>query len=102
MLRQALQRAAILSNEKYRGVRLELADSVLRIQANNPDQEEARDELEVEYSGQALEIGFNVNYLLDALAAVDSEQVELGFVDANSSCLISGSGPIQALSLIHI
>jgi len=96
VLRQALQRAAILSNEKYRGVRLELADSTLRIQANNPDQEEARDELEVEYSGQALEIGFNVNYLLDALAAVDSEQVDMGFVDANSSCLISGAGPVQA------
>jgi len=96
VLRQALQRAAILSNEKYRGVRLELADATLRIQANNPDQEEARDELEVEYAGQALEIGFNVNYLLDALAAVDSEQVEMGFVDANSSCLISGAGPVQA------
>jgi DNA polymerase-3 subunit beta len=96
VLRQALQRAAILSNEKYRGVRLELADATLRIQANNPDQEEARDELEVEYTGQSLEIGFNVNYLLDALAAVDSEQVEMGFVDANSSCLISGPGPVQA------
>jgi DNA polymerase-3 subunit beta len=92
VLRQALQRAAILSNEKYRGVRLELADATLRIQANNPDQEEARDELEVDYKGQALEIGFNVNYLLDALAAVDGEQVELGFVDANSSCLISSPG----------
>ena len=96
VLRQALQRAAILSNEKYRGVRLELADATLRIQANNPDQEEARDEIEVEYKGQSLEIGFNVNYLLDALAAVDSEQVELGFVDANSSCLISGVGLVQA------
>lgn len=96
VLRQALQRAAILSNEKYRGVRLELGDSILRIQANNPDQEEARDEIEVEYAGQTMEIGFNVNYLLDALAAVDSEQVELGFVDANSSCLISGPGSVQA------
>jgi DNA polymerase-3 subunit beta len=89
VLRAALQRAAILSNEKYRGVRLELAAGMLRIQANNPDQEEARDEIEVEYSGEPLEIGFNVNYLLDALAAVDSEQVQLGFVDASSSCLIS-------------
>lgn len=96
VLRQALQRAAILSNEKYRGVRLELADSTLRIQANNPDQEEARDELEVDYAGQTLEIGFNVNYLLDALAAVDGEQVEIGFVDANSSCLISGAGSPEA------
>lgn len=88
-LRNALQRAAILSNEKYRGIRLEVGDSVLKIQANNPDQEEARDEVEVEYSGQAMEIGFNVNYLLDALGAIQAEQVELGFVDANSSCLIT-------------
>ena len=69
---------------------------MLRIQANNPDQEEARDEIEVEYSGEPIEIGFNVNYLLDALAAVDGEQVQLGFVDASSSCLISapdGKGP---------
>lgn len=96
VLRQALQRAAILSNEKYRGVRLELGDGVLRIQANNPDQEEARDEIQVEYSGEALEIGFNVNYLLDALAAVGGEQVELGFVDANSSCLITAPGAVEA------
>ncbi len=96
VLRQALQRAAILSNEKYRGVRLDVSSGTLRIQANNPDQEEARDELEVEYGGQPLEIGFNVNYLLDALAAVDGEQVELGFVDANSSCLITGAGSAQA------
>jgi DNA polymerase-3 subunit beta len=92
VLRGALQRAAILSNEKYRGVRLELADGLLRIQANNPDQEEARDELEVEYGGEAMEIGFNVNYLLDALAAVESEDVEVGFVDPNSSCLIGATG----------
>ncbi len=88
-LRQSLQRAAILSNEKYRGIRLELGDGMLRIQANNPDQEEARDEVEVEYGGEAMEVGFNVNYLLDALAALESETVEVGFVDPNSSCLIS-------------
>ncbi len=89
VLRAALQRAAILSNEKYRGVRLELASAMLRIQANNPDQEEAQDEIEVEYSGEPIEIGFNVNYLLDALAAVEGTQVQLGLVDAGSSCLIS-------------
>jgi DNA polymerase-3 subunit beta len=89
-LRQALQRAAILSNEKYRGIRLDLAKGQLSLQANNPDQEEAHDELEVDYAGDEMEIGFNVNYLLDALAAVDSEEVELGFVDPNSSCLIHG------------
>lgn len=92
VLRSSLQRAAILSNEKYRGVRLELEKGTLRIQANNPDQEEARDELEVEYDGDSLEIGFNVTYLLDALAAVDDETVEIDFVDANSSCLIRAPG----------
>jgi DNA polymerase-3 subunit beta len=89
-LRHALQRAAILSNEKYRGIRLDLSEKSLSLQANNPDQEEAHDELEVDYSGDTMEIGFNVNYLLDALAAVDADEVELGFVDSNSSCLIHG------------
>ncbi|MEO8466892.1 MAG: DNA polymerase III subunit beta [Gammaproteobacteria bacterium] len=92
LLRQALQRTAILSNEKYRGVRLELSPNSVVLQANNPEQEEAVETLEVEYSGDAMEIGFNVNYLLDALAAVDSDQVELGVSDANSSCLIREPG----------
>lgn len=92
LLRQALQRTAILSNEKYRGVRLELASNSIVLQANNPEQEEAMETLEIEYGGDAMEIGFNVNYLLDALAAVDSEQVEIGVIDANSSCLIREPG----------
>ena len=95
-LRLALQRAAILSNEKYRGIRLELGPQKVRIQANNPDQEEAQDELEVEYGGDAMEIGFNVNYLLDALGAVDGDDVQLGFVDSNSSCLIHAPGNASA------
>jgi DNA polymerase-3 subunit beta len=92
LLRQALQRTAILSNEKYRGVRLELSPNNVVLQANNPEQEEAVETLEVAYSGDSMEIGFNVNYLLDALAAVDSEQVEFGVTDANSSCLIREPG----------
>jgi DNA polymerase-3 subunit beta len=92
LFRQALQRTAILSNEKYRGVRLELSPNSVVLQANNPEQEEAVETLEVEYSGDAMEIGFNVNYLLDALAAVDSEQVEFGVTDSNSSCLIREPG----------
>lgn len=91
-LRAALQRAAILSNEKYRGIRLELGENRLVMQANNPEQEEATEELEVEYEGPEMEIGFNVSYLLDALGAVDSEQVELGVSDANSSCLVTNVG----------
>jgi DNA polymerase-3 subunit beta len=92
LLRQALQRAAILSNEKYRGVRLELAENSLTIQANNPEQEEAEEGLEIGYDGEPMEIGFNVNYLLDALGAVSTEQVQVGLNDANSSCLIKAPG----------
>lgn len=87
-LRASLSRAAILSNEKYRGVRLELSPDRLRIMANNPEQEEAVEELEVETSIADLAIGFNVGYLLDALAALDSPQVRLCMRDAQSSLLI--------------
>ncbi len=91
-LKKALQRAAILSNEKYRGIRFGLAENLLRIQAHNPEQEEAEEELEVEYDGDSLEIGFNVNYLLDALGSVEADQAEIRLTDANSSCLIQEPG----------
>jgi DNA polymerase III subunit beta len=95
-LRQALQRTAILSNEKYRGVRVSLALNALKLQAHNPEQEEAQDEVEIDYKGPELEIGFNVTYLLDALAAIDTETVEIGLTDANSSCLIRSPGTTNA------
>jgi len=88
-LRQALQRAAILSNEKFRGVRWVLADGSLKIVSSNADQEEAQEELEVSYSGDALDIGFNVNYLLDVLNNVPGAELECAFGDASSSVLIS-------------
>src|SRR4029079_17171554 len=91
-LRQALQRTAILSNEKYRGVRVSLKPDLVTIQAHNPEQEEAEDQVEVTYKGDEVEIGFNVTYLLDALAAVDSEKVILGLTDGNSSCLVRAAG----------
>jgi DNA polymerase-3 subunit beta len=91
-MRQALQRTSILSNEKYRGVRLTFATNLLTIQAHNPEQEEAEDQLEVSFAGEEIEIGFNVTYLLDALAAVDAETVEVGLTDANSSCVIRTPG----------
>jgi DNA polymerase-3 subunit beta len=94
-LRATLQRTAILSNEKYRGVRLTFASGLLTVQAHNPEQEEAEDQLEVSFSGDELEIGFNVSYLLDALAAVETETVEVGLTDANSSCLIRAPGNRQ-------
>jgi DNA polymerase III subunit beta len=90
--RAALQRTAILSNEKYRGVRVSLATNSLKLQAHNPEQEEAQDEVEIDYKGEEMEIGFNVTYLLDALTAIDTETVELGLTDANSSCLIRSPG----------
>jgi DNA polymerase-3 subunit beta len=94
-LRQALQRTAILSNEKYRGVRVAMKPDLMTIQAHNPEQEEAEDEVEVNYKGDEIEIGFNVNYLLDALGAIDTDRVEIGLTDANSSCLIRAPGATQ-------
>ncbi len=92
VLRQALTRTSILSNEKYRGIRLDLSKNNLKIQAHNPEQEEAIDELEVTYDNDPLEIGFNVTYLLDVLSAVDSDAVEFLLNDANSSALIHKPG----------
>jgi DNA polymerase III subunit beta len=92
LLRQALLRTSILSNEKYRGVRLSFGNNLLTIQAHNPEQEEAEDQIEVSYSGAEMEIGFNVTYLLDALAAVDVDTVEVSLTDSNSSCLIRAPG----------
>jgi DNA polymerase-3 subunit beta len=99
-LRHSLQRAAILSNEKYRGVRLEFSSNSIRIQANNPDQEEAEDEVEVTYAGDTMEIGFNVNYLLDALAAVEDDDVEIGLVDPNSSCIVRAPSDEDCLYVV--
>ncbi len=96
VLRQALQRTAILSNEKYRGIRVTVKKSMLTVQAHNPEQEEAEEEIEVGYEGNDLEVGFNVNYLLDALAAIDGQEVELGLTDSNSSCLIRSPGNASA------
>ncbi len=91
-LRAALQRTAILSNEKYRGVRVNVKPNLLTLQAHNPEQEEAEDSLEVNYAGDEVEIGFNVTYLLDALAAIDGDRVQIGLTDENSSCLITVPG----------
>jgi DNA polymerase-3 subunit beta len=88
MLRQALLRAAILSNEKFRGVRWVLTDGSLKIVSSNAEQEEAQEELDVKYGGDALDIGFNVNYLLDVLNNIAAPEVECHFGDAASSALL--------------
>ncbi|MBE2257871.1 MAG: DNA polymerase III subunit beta [Rhodobacteraceae bacterium] len=91
-LLQSMVRAAILTNEKFRGVRLMLADGSLKIMAANAEQEEAQEEIEVDYQGDALDVGFNVAYLLDVLNNRSEEFIEWGFNDANSSALVTVPG----------
>jgi DNA polymerase-3 subunit beta len=86
---QAMQRASILSNEKYRGIRMVLGANILRLISSNSEQEEAEEELEIAYSGDPLDVGFNVTYLIEVLNNVQSEVVEFSFADANSSCLVT-------------
>ena len=91
-LLQSMVRAAILTNEKFRGVRLVLSAGSMKIMAANAEQEEAQEEIEVDYSGDAIDVGFNVGYLLDVLNNTSVETVEWGFNDANSSALLSIPG----------
>lgn len=88
VLKQAFARAAILSNEKFRGVRLFITENQLRITANNPEQEEAEEILDVSYQGSDLEIGFNVSYVLDVLNALKCDNVRLRLTDSVSSVQI--------------
>jgi len=88
-LKHSLTRASILSNEKYKGVRLALAPNVLTISAKNAYQEEAEEIVEVEYEGEELEIGFNGAYLLDALNVISTKMAQFALSDSNSSCLIT-------------
>jgi DNA polymerase-3 subunit beta len=88
-LKDSLSRVSILSNEKYRGVRVVFNKNALHILAHNPDKEEAEEEVSVEYSGEEMEIGFNVSYLIDALASIKTEKVTLSVLNPNSSCLIT-------------
>lgn len=100
VLRNALQRAAILSNEKYRGVRLEVSPNCLRIIAHNPEQEEAFEEIEADTKVGDIAIGFNVGYLLDALGSLGDERVHLRLRDAQSSCLLRGADDEQTQHVV--
>ena len=88
-LLSSLQRAAILTSEKFKGVRVNLEPGALRIASSNAEQEEAKEELEIDYGGDAIEIGFNVTYLMDALNNIDHDMVKLELQDGNSSALIT-------------
>ena len=92
-LKQAFTRTAILSNEKYRGVRLKLSENSLDITANNPEQEQAEEAVGVQYTGTELEIGFNVSYLLDVLSVLEQPQVRLSLSDEASSALLENAEP---------
>ncbi len=85
----AMQRASILSNEKYRGIRMVLSNNNLKLISTNTEQEEAEEELEIAYTKDGLDIGFNVTYLIDVLNNVNDESINFSFADANSSCLIT-------------
>ncbi len=92
MLRQALTRTSILSNEKYRGIRLEVSKNNVKIQSHNNEQEEAVEEISAKYDGDSVTIGFNVTYLLDVLGVIETDEVEILLSDANSSALIKSPG----------
>lgn len=85
----SLQRAAILTSEKFKGVRVNIEPGALRIASSNAEQEEAKEELEIDYDGDAIEIGFNVTYLMDALANMSQEMVKIELQDTNSSALFT-------------
>lgn len=87
-LKQAFARASILSNEKYRGIRFALSEGLLTVTANNPEQEEAEEQVAVDYAGDSIEVGFNVSYLQDVTNVVDSENIKITLADNNSSALI--------------
>ena len=85
----ALERSAILANEKFRGVRLQLAPGSLKITCSNSEQEEASEELEIAYAGESLEVGFNIQFLMDVLRSANSDDIQIAFGDANRSTLIT-------------
>jgi DNA polymerase-3 subunit beta len=88
-LLSSLQRAAILTSEKFKGVRVNIEPGLLRIGASNAEQEEAKEEIEIDYEGDAIDIGFNVTYLIDALANMDAEMVRIDLQDGNASALFT-------------
>ncbi|MFT5757918.1 MAG: DNA polymerase-3 subunit beta [Alteromonadaceae bacterium] len=99
-MRQVLSRASILSNEKFKGVRLNFSNSELKITANNPEQEQAEEFIEIDFPYEEVEVGFNVSYVLDVLNAVKDERVKFTLADANSSVVIEGSESSEAIYVV--
>lgn len=99
-LKQALARASILSNEKFRGIRLHLDKDLLRIIANNPEQEEAEELIHLDYQGNGIEIGFNVAYLLDVVSTIASDNIRWSFSDPNAGVLIEADDKDGSLYVV--
>jgi len=95
-LYQAFHRTSVLSNEKYRGMRLQLSNNQLQATVHNPEQDEAEEIIDVNYSGDEFEIGFNVAYILDALSAIKSDEVVMQLTDSNHSCLLFGTDDVDS------
>ena len=100
VLRQVLSRASILSNEKFKGVRLNFGSTELKITANNPEQEQAEEVIEIDFPYEEVEIGFNVSYVLDVLNAIKETDVKFTLADANSSVVIEGGESGEALYVV--
>ena len=88
-LKEALIRVSILSNDRFRGVRLNFAENEIKVSANNPEKEEASDDIKANYNGEPIEVGFNVNYLIDVLNVIKTKKVQILLKDSNSSALMS-------------
>jgi DNA polymerase-3 subunit beta len=88
IFKSALSRVSILSNEKYKGIRLDMSPQLMKVNANNPEQDEADEEVVIEYDGEEMSMGFNSSYLMDALNVIESDVVHVSFTDTNSSCLL--------------
>lgn len=99
-LQSTLNRAAILTNEKFRGVRLIVSKNKMSVSSNNPDQEEAFDEIKIEYTGDDIEIGFNVGYMLEALNVITSDKVEILLSDSNSSGTLRAPGDTETVYIV--
>jgi len=99
-LLEAMRKMVILSNEHYRAVKISLENNIMELTSTNPDLGDAHENMEVEYQNERLEIGFNARYFIEALQAMESEQVQLGFIDSSKPCLIKGEADKGFLGLI--
>lgn len=100
LLLQAMRKMLILSNERYKAVKITLADGVLRLHSTNPELGEAEEKIQVDYQDEPLELAFNARYFIDVLQNMESSDVELGFVDSSKPCVIRGKSDAGFLGLI--